>query len=609
MLSHDHDIDTGARMRQPPARPDLRRVTATLALTLSLSGACALATPPVALEHALPLVAMIAGDGPSEADAGTWAQVTCTQPVAGLPQAPTEGWVAGNGGGTATQGCDPYTGGLIAAIPDTTSFGDGAGASWTYTAPAGSTIAGGQVVAQLYAPQGLAYVSTGAASAAMASCQGGSPCGGTVGGSTGVVTLPIAPIGGTTISEVVECTAPSSGTLGSGGCPAGQGGSGLDAEAQIYQAVVDLTNNATPTATNFGGGLLAAGPVSGQQVLTLTATDGPAGSGSAPGASSGPGVYQVEVQVDGQVVYDQTPDTNSGHCVPIGTDPAGVLEWLYQAPCKASLDVSVPVDTSGLADGPHNLTIKITDAALNTSVFQQSFTSLNHTTVSAGLNTSTPAPAAPTVAAPAPAPVYAIVLDPATQALIHGVTRGYESSALTLSGALRNSAGLPAPGVPVTLFAANGAGGASQAIARGTSDGAGHWTLPAPKGPSRVLTIAYGAQAQTASAATDVTINETVTPALSFAVRALSRGRLRFTGQLKVTPIGTPRPQVLIQTGKANHWQTLGDPVTVSSTGRYTLNYASSPATIGYTFQFRAVSAATTLYTKAVSTTRKEAIR
>ena len=589
-------------MRQPSARSSLRRITPTLAITLALTATLALTSPPAPLEHALPIVALVAG--PSDADAGTWAQVTCTQPVTGLPQAPTEGWVALDGGGTATQGCDPYTGGLVASIADSSPFSNGAGAAWIYTAPGGSTIAGGQVVAQLYAPQGIAYISTGSFNAAMASCQGGSPCGGVVGGSSGVLTLPIAPVGGTTLTEKVLCSAPSNGN-----CPAAQGGSGLDAQINLYQAVVDLTNNATPAATNFAGGLLAAGPISGEQAVTFTATDP---NGSSPSSSSGPGVYKVQVLVDGQVVYDQTPDTNSGHCAPIGSDAAGNLEFLYQTPCKSMVNVSVALDSSGLPDGPHNLTVKVIDAALNTSVFQEAFSSANHTTVSAGLNSSTPpsrTPATtttPATSTPAPEPVYANVLDPATQALIHGVSRGFPSSALTLSGTLRNSSGVPAPAVPMTLFAANG-GGPSQAIAQATTDGAGHWTLTAPRGPSRVLTIAYAGQA--ASAATNVAIPETVTPTLKLAVKALGRGRLRFTGQLDVTPLGSPRPQVVIEAGKANHWQTVGAPVSVNSAGRYTLTYASGKGSIGFSFRFRAVSQATALYTHAVSTTRKAVVR
>ena len=588
-------------MRQPTTRSRSRRISATLALTLALTGTVALAGAPQQLQNALPLIAAVAG--PASADAGTWAQVTCTQPLAGLPQAPTEGWVARDGGGTATQGCDPYTGGLIASIPDTTAFGDGAGASWLYTAPGGSTIAGGQIVAQLYAPQGLAYISTGAASAAMASCQGGSPCGGTVGGSTGAVTLPIAPVGGTTISEVVQCTAPSSGTLGSGGCPAGQGGSGLDAQINLYQAIVDLTNNSTPAATNFAGALLTPGPVTGTQPITFTATD-----------PSGPGVINISVAIDGVPVPGAQQDTNSGHCTPIGRDAGGYPEFLYAQPCKQSIGFSQDVPTAGLTDGNHSLSVTVTDAAGNSSVVLKAALNVaNYTTVSANLNAThapPPAPPAPPAGAtPPPAPVYAITLDPATQPLTKGVHRTFASSAVNISGTLRNSAGVPAPGVPVTLLAQNGSIGNPVALGTTTSDATGHWTLDAPRGPSRILTITYGTQAQAATAGAGVAINETVTPALTLSIRPLGRGRLRFSGQLKISPLGTPRPQVVIEARNANLWQTVGEPLALTPGGHYKSTYNAGPLAIGGHYVFRAVSAPSSLYTAATSSTRRTVVR
>lgn len=575
-----------------------RRGRVTLAIAITLPAALALAGPPAAITAALPPV--VAALSPTAAYAGTWAQVTCTQPVAGLPQAPTEGWVALDGGGTATQGCDPYTGGLIASIPDTSAFGPGAGASWLYTAPAGSTIAGGLVVAQLYAPQGLAYISTGSASAAMASCQGGSPCGGTVGGSTGAVTLPIAPVGGTTISEVVQCTAPSSGTLGSGGCPAGQGGSGLDAQINLYQAIVDLTNNSTPAATNFGGALLTPGPVTGTQPITFTATD-----------PSGPGITNISVAIDGVSVPGAQQDTNSGHCVPIGTDAGGHPEFLYAQPCKQSIDFTQDVPTAGLTDGNHSLSVTVTDAAGNSSVVLKAALNVaNYTTVSANLNsTHAPPPTPPAGATPPPPPVYAITLDPATQPLTKGVQRSFARSALNVSGTLRNAAGVAAPGVLVRLLAQNGSIGSPVQLTTTSSDATGHWTLDAPRGPSRLLTIAYGNQLQAATAGSAVTINETVTPELGLTVKALGRGRLRFSGHLNISPLGTPRPQVVIEAGKAHHWQAVGQPVAVSPTGHYTLTYTSGAGSIGFAFQFRAVSAGTTLFAAATSPTRRRTVR
>ena len=380
--------------------------------------------------------------GPSPAYAGTWADVTCTQPN-GQPTA-TGNWASSTTGGLAINGCNPYAGGLIAQVNSAAALPSLAGAVWTYTAPAGSTIAGGTISLSLYAPLGLAYVATPGPNYdqadIVAACESGFPCGGQVNGELTAV-VPITHPGGTALYAIAQCLPP-----GGGNCPAGGGGSYLDAQVNIYQAIIDLTSNATPAATGFGGALLTPGPVAGTQPLTFTATD--------PG---GPGVYKVTVAVDGHPVYSATPDTNSGQCAAVGTDASGAAEFLSAQPCKTSVAVSVPVDTTMLADGPHDLSVTVTDAAGNSSpVLHQTIVAANRTTVSAALNSSPQAPTAGGAAGSSPAAVYAIILDPGTQALVGGAHRAFASSSLALSGTLRNSAGVPAPGVPVTLLAQNG---------------------------------------------------------------------------------------------------------------------------------------------------------
>ena len=566
-------------MRPPQNRS--RRIRATLIAATTAATAFTVPIGAAAIE-------------PVAAYAGTWAEATCTLPLAGLPPGPIDGWTPVPAGGTATNGCNPYAGGLIASLSDAAPHVNGVGGGWTYTAPGGATIAGGSIVFQLYAPQGRAYVTTGTFANAIATCQGSSPCGGTIGGSSGALNLPIAPVGGTRIFASAECYGP-----GGGDCAANAGGSLLDAQVNIFQAIVDLSTSTTPVATNFGGGLLTPGPVAGTQPLTFTAS-----------VPQGPGVMSVAVSIDGQNVYAATPDTNSGQCVPIGKDQAGNNMFTSQQPCKPSVAVSVPVATAALADGAHALAVTVTDAAANSSVvLQQTLTTANHTTVSADLDSNHSTPPPPPTPATTPAPVYAITLDPATEPLTKGVQRPFTNSALTLAGTLRNSAGVPAPGVPIALLTQNGGAGNPEALARTTSDGTGHWTLIAPRGPSRLLTIVYGTQAQAASASAGVTINETVTPALSLSIHALRRGRLRFTGQLQINPLGDPRPQIVVEVGKGSRWQSVGQPLHLTPGGHYKLTYNAGPVAVGGHYTFRAVSAPTTLYTAATSPTRRTVVR
>jgi len=325
-------------------------------------------------------------------------------------------------------------------------------------------------------------------------------------------------------------------------------------------------------------------------------------------ADSGPGVYRVTVSVDGIAVYDSTPNTNAGKCVPVGTDPgSGVWMWAWQQPCVQSQTVDLLIATTLLRDGEHELKVTVTNPAAATStVLRRTITTNNRTTVSATLTSDKPAPAANSSAAPPP--VYAVELDAPTQRLVRGVRRGWASSALTLSGTLRNAAGVPAPAVIVTLFARNIGQPSVRPVARATTDAAGHWVLAAPRGPSRLLAISYGEQPDPA-AASAIKIHQTVTPGVTLRVQALGNARLRFSGRVRIKPLGTPRPLVVIQTRIGRKWQGVGRTVRVSPTGSYTVAYAGIRDIIGTSFVFRAVTPATRSFATGISPIRRKVVR
>jgi len=309
----------------------------------------------------------------SPAWAGTWTQMVC---YANGNPAPIEGMTPVSVGtaAVASDRCSDESGGLVALVSSATSVPAGTASSWTYTAPGGSVIAGGTISLQLYAPNGVAYVSTptAASSDILASCSTGGTC-----GSSGALTeaIPISHPGGTHIYAIAECT---------GSCPAGGGGAGLDAQVNVFAMFVQLTNNAVPTGTSFAGGLLTPG-AAGTQPLTFTAAD--------PG---GPGIDVVTVTVDGKTVYSADPDNNGGECAPVGKDASGVNEWLYAQPCVASVNASIPVDTTQFADGAHHLVVSVGDAAGNTAtVLDRSITITNHPA-------STPPPSTPPSTTPPP---------------------------------------------------------------------------------------------------------------------------------------------------------------------------------------------------------------
>jgi hypothetical protein len=531
------------------------------------------------------------------AQAGVWMRTVCINPD--QSPASSEGW-SGFAAGTPSVGStnkatcgpgDPMLAFLSVQSPAPTGAAEGL----QYVPPEGSTLVGGTAFVGLSA-DGYGYRAVGTAAmftpaysydasnvflqcvAVLAACQNGVP------NYSGSVELPRDR--GGNLYLAAGCQGQVEGTY----CAYG-GSHGAWSLVSLGWANLLLSTSSLPTASGFAGSLLEPG-AHGTAGLAFNVAD------------TGPGVHKVTVSIDDKAVYEATPNTNSGKCVPVGTDAAsGALMWMWQQPCPRSQTVDLTVKTTTLADGPHELKVVVKNAAQNAStVLRQTITTNNRTTVSSNLTSDKVA------TKPAPAPVYAVVLDPPTQSLVRGVRRAWSRSALTLSGTLRDSAGVPAPGVLVTLFAKVG-DGAATAVARATTDAAGHWVLAAPQGTTRILTISYGEQPDPASPLA-INLRQTVKPNVSLHVRPLGRGRLRFSGRVRIDPLGSPRPLIVIETrNRARKWQAVGSSLRVSKTGRYSIIYNGGPNVIGGSYAFRTVVHATSLFATGVSAIRRARVR
>ena len=526
------------------------------------------------------------------ASAATWTLVSCSQSDG--QSAPTDGWstvqVASPGPYSGdTNSCDQAGGAMFATSGSEWPQSRGSGWMWQFNAPQGSTIAGGALDVMLSSPEGEAFVLTPNynydAADVVVNCQFNLLCGSN-GTFTG--TVPIDHPGGTSLFAAATCLGPGQPGTSTADCTAGDGSGGVNAQLAIYSAQIELNSNATPAATAFSGSLLSP-DAHGTADIAFTASD-----------TGGPGVYTVTVLIDGKAVYQGTPDTNQGECASVGTDPNGYPEFLYEQPCQQTESIDLPISTVSLPDGQHDLKVIVTDAAQNSStVLDQTITTLNSTTVSSLL----PSPPATTAA-----PVYSLSLDPATKRLTSGVRRLFSHSALNLSGTLESTAGVAAPGVPVSLWAQPASGDSFNELATATSDGAGAWSLTAPRGSSRLLRVVAGANA-TATSLASVSLRETVTPVLSLHVSTPGGGRIAFSGQLAIAPLGQPRPLVFIQTRGPDGWEVVGSPVRVNPHGKFTYGYRSSPVTEGRQFAFRAETPATGLWHTALSPTREALVR
>jgi hypothetical protein len=549
-----------------------------------------------ALTGLLAVVGVGVGVGSAHA-AGTWIRTNCANPDGST--APSDGW-SGDHIGQVSPGSSYTTtcafgSPMFAFLSSHGPALDGSVEFLQYTPPQGSTLVGGSAWVGLWAG-GYGEDHAGASAAMLTPAIDYSPsnvfmrCAALTaacpGGFEGKVDLP--PNKGGNLYVSARCKGDFPWTA----CKYG-GMNGVMSMAWVGWANLVLRTDSLPTGSEFRGGLLDPS-AHGTTGLTFTAAD------------DGPGVYKVIVTIDGTPVYDATPNSNAGKCVPVATDAAtGALMWQWQQPCPQSQTVDVQVRTTTLADGPHELAVTVVNPARDvTTVLRRTITTNNRTTVSATLTSDRISGSG----VAAPAPVYAVVLDARTRAFARGVRRDWSHSGLGLSGTLTSVAAVPAPGVLVTLFARYAGQRAARAVARTSTDAAGHWALAAPRGPSRRLAIVYGEQPDPASTQA-IRIRQVVTPDVGLAIRRLGGGRLRFSGRLRIKPLGRPRPLVVIQTRNGAGWQALGTALRVKGSGSYSVIYDGGPRAVGGSYAFRAVVHATSLFATGISPIRRTVVR
>ncbi len=549
-----------------------------------------------ALALALTLTIAVAGGwlAASCAYAGSWMEVSCVNPSQSA--APSEGWSSFSGGGgygsNNSTACGPGSP-MFAILSSDAAVGVGSNETLQFTPPGGSTLIGGSVDVSFFA-DGFGYDASGTAVAyspeyayngsnVFFQCASGlPPCANGTYDYSGVLGIPGGRGGNLYLSA---------GCGGESGASCDEGGSeGAWSLVRLWWAHLLLENDWAPTGSGFSGSLLEP-DAHGTAELQFTAGD------------PGPGVYSVTLQIDNEVVYQGTPDGNGGHCVAVGSS-SGALMFDYQQPCKQSETVDIPVNTTALSDGEHTLKVTVTDAAQNSSVvYAGTITTANRTSVSSLLSSAL-------ASSPGAEPTYEIVLSKQTAALGKSVKRSFAASALTLSGELRNPAGVPAPNVTVSLLAQEGnpAVGALVVVAHTTSNAAGEWVLGAPEGPSRLLRVVYGSTANDTNVSAGVTLSEIVSPALGLSVRTPGGARLVFSGRLAISPMGSPRPLVIIETQVGREWEAVGHAVRVGANGTYRYSYRSSPLTLGRRFAFRAQTPATSLWQGAHSPIREAVV-
>jgi hypothetical protein len=525
------------------------------------------------------------------ASAGEWTQVTCTQPN-GQP-APIEGWQVSArgsfGSGSGLSNTCAQLGGALTAL-DNAVVTESAynGPMWIYTAPAGSTIAGGSLTASLRARLGQAYVATPQnvftdQADVVINCQYN--FGACLNNATETATVSIIP-GGTQMFAAAMCVGEHEGDLT---CPPKPGE--INAKVSLSAVDITLTNGSTPTGTAFAGSLLAPA-ASGKASLTFSAQD-----------PEGPGVYRVIVNVDGTAVYQATPDSNGGRCASIGAYASGVNEFLYAQPCKRSVAVDIPVDTTRFSNGQHTLRVTVQDAAGNPAIVYDGIISIANAGgggangsgagTSSGAGASSIGPGSP----------------PAVRGPVNG-TNASDQAVLTarwsrtskaafasrygvadrVTGRLTTSGGQPIGSAAIDVYETPAYHGAGTRRIGGVATGpTGQWTLTLPRGVSSgVLLFVYRSHQNDTVAAASATLRLSVHAgiALKITPRSASVGRkIFFSGVLHGTPIPEGGKQLVLEASSGGEWVQFNT-IRTNAKGRYHSSYRFKfPGPVTYHFR------------------------
>lgn len=536
---------------------------------------------------------------PPQAPAGTYDVYSCTQPD-GAP-APVDGWTpfTTNVNMVAEDEC-PQGGELAAGILGWKEVPVAAESGWTFLPPAGTHI---KQATLHWDYNNSDNESTGTATAfesLEAPYRGSRPfkscvhadgccCSGFLQrvSEQNLVTVPeedLQPERGEGVGP-----GPPAGITILAGCENPDGGAALHCEgaslkyaavALMSMATITLEDNSPPQITVVGGTLTTGAELEGVQTLAITGTD------------TGSGIYQAILEVDGNEVQSTIIDSNSGRCENVGQAPEGSRAFLYVVPCALEVnDQYVSFNLAGIADGPHKLTVLVTDAAGNAT------TVLNREViVGRGACNGTCDDQARLAAS------NATFLKP--------VTRGYKRSSLRLSGALREPAGSPVVGAQLELLQQPSYTGAPmRAIATTTTNAAGQWTFVVPRGPSRALLVAWRSHALDGGYASQLEYHERVFADIGLiAPRRVQVGvPFAFRGELAGGYIPPERMTIQMEIFFSGRWRTI-ETLRTSLRGRFAYGYTFSTG-VGSSYLFRALIRYSRAYPFLASASRPVRVR
>jgi hypothetical protein len=316
----------------------------------------------------LAATAAVLGAAPA-ADAGEYQVYSCKTKTGAV--APTDGWTSEQSGGLFSSPANNCASGgaLLAQLNGDHAQSVGSRITWHWTAAANTQLRGVTIWRSSSSTLGsdnnatpgeyISWPSAGFGGDARDYCigawnctfQGGHGTWNAVGNS---VTFNATDLNGT---NDIYASAFCGGTAGFSCADRNSATPMSDMRVHAMQATLeDVTD---PTPTGAGGTLTQPGTHKGVQSITFNAVD------------TGSGIYRgiVEVKKQGETnfspIYSQVIDSNGGKCADAGADSGTIYEFLYRVPCKLSTGAQVDFDTATVADGTHELRVRVEDASGN----------------------------------------------------------------------------------------------------------------------------------------------------------------------------------------------------------------------------------------------------
>jgi hypothetical protein len=510
---------------------------------------------------------------PSTAEAGSYDLFTCAQPNGAA--APVDGWASfSNNANMVVENNCGTAGYLTVGMFGRVAVPVGAEAGWTFLPPEGTSIRAARIHREYSngdwqdTEYTTAFESLEAPyrfSRPFDTCVHSAPCSGTglfMGrfSPENFVTVPSqdlqpergGPVAG--ISLVAGCTSTQPTP---GHCEGAQ--DPFATFAGISIAIITLEDDSPPKVAVTGGSLTVGDNLQGTQSLALTGSD------------TGSGIYQAVLEVDGRAVHSSTVDDNGGHCQNVGQTTDGRAAFLYAEPCKLQINNQyVTFDLSGIADGPHRISVIVTDAAGNDTTVLERDAIIGRGACNGTCDDQS-------------------ALTPENRKLLKPITRSFRRSALALTGRLIDHTGAPASGARVELLQqASYTGARLVNVGTVTTNTAGQWAFKAPKGPSRLLRVAFRSHALDAGYAATLDYHERVLA--DVALGAPRRVRLGvpfdFRGVLLGGYVPPERNIVEMEIFFAGRWRTI-ETFRADRRGRFAYRYTFGTGA-GSAYSFRA---------------------